>query len=99
MSVRVKIPYHLQNLAHVGSELQIEVSGAVTPRSVLDALEEKYPMLKGTIREYETGQRRPYLRFFACQEDLSHESLDAALPEAVAKGEEPFMIVGAIAGG
>jgi hypothetical protein len=99
MSIRVKLPYHLQNLAHVGSEIQVDVRGAVTPRSIMDALEAKYPMLKGTIREYESGERRAYLRFFACQEDLSHESLDAALPEAVAKGEEPFMIVGAIAGG
>jgi hypothetical protein len=99
MSVRVKLPYHLQNLAHVGSEIQVEVNDSVTPRNILDAVEEKYPMLRGTIREYETGQRRPYLRFFACQEDLSHESLDAPLPDAVAKGEEVFMIVGAIAGG
>ena len=97
--IRVKLPYHLQNLAHVGSEIQIDVSGAATARRVLDAVEAKYPMLRGTIREYETSQRRPYLRFFACQEDLSHEPPDTALPEAVAKGEEPFMIVGAIAGG
>lgn len=99
MSVRVKLPYHLQNLAHTGAEVQVEVNGAVTQRSVLDALEAKYPMLRGTIREYDTGQRRPYLRFFACQEDLSHEPPDASLPEAVAKGEEPFLIVAAIAGG
>lgn len=97
--IRVKLPYHLQNLAHVGSEIQVDVTGTVTARSVIDAVEAKYPMLRGTIREYETGQRRAYLRFFACQEDLSHESPDAALPEAVAKGEEVFMIVGAIAGG
>ncbi len=97
--IRVKLPYHLQNLAHVGSEVSVDVPGAATARRVLDALEAKYPMLRGTIREYETGERRPYLRFFACQEDLSLESLDAPLPEAVAKGEEPFMIVGAIAGG
>lgn len=97
--IRVKLPYHLQNLAQVGSEISVEVSGAVTSRSVLDAVETKYPMLRGTIREYETGQRRPYLRFFACQEDLSLESLDTPLPEAVAKGEEVFRVVGAIAGG
>lgn len=97
--VRVKLPYHLQNLAHVGSEVQVEVDGAVTQRSVLDALEAKYPMLRGTIRDHESGKRRPYLRFFACQEDLSHEPPDAALPKAVAKGEEVYMIVGAIAGG
>ena len=97
--LRVKLPYHLQNLANVGSEVSIDVSGAATARSVIDAVEAKYPMLRGTIREYETGERRPYLRFFACQEDLSHESPDAKLPEAVAKGEEVFMIVAAIAGG
>ena len=97
--IRVKLPYHLQNLAHVGSEIQVELNGAVTARNIIDALEAEYPMLRGTIRAYETGERRPYLRFFACQEDLSLESLDAPLPEAVTKGEEPFMIVGAIAGG
>jgi hypothetical protein len=97
--IRVKLPYQLQNLAHVGSEIQVDLNGAVTARRIIEAMEAKYPMLRGTIREYETGQRRPYLRFFACQEDLSLESLDAPLPEAVAKGEEPFMIVGAIAGG
>ncbi|HLD92760.1 MAG TPA: MoaD/ThiS family protein [Anaerolineales bacterium] len=99
MSVRVKLPYHLQNLAHVGSEVQVEVNGAVTQRAILDALEATYPMLRGTIRDHESGKRRPYLRFFACQEDLSHESSDAELQEAVARGEEPFMIVAAIAGG
>src|SRR3990172_5668501 len=97
--IRVKLPYHLQNLAHVGSEIQVDLNGAVTARRIIETVEAKYPMLRGTIREYETGQRRPYLRFFACQEDLSLESLDAPLPAAVAKGEEPFMIVGAIAGG
>ncbi len=97
--IRVKLPYHLQQLAHTGSEIQIDVPGAATARRVLDAVEAKYPMLRGTIREYETGQRRPYLRFFACQEDHSLESLDTPLPEAVAKGQEVFMIVGAIAGG
>lgn len=97
--VRVKLPYHLQNLAHAGAEVEIQVSGKVSARSVLDALEAKYPMLRGTIREYETGKRRPYLRFFACMEDLSHEPADAELPAAVAEGEEPFIILGAIAGG
>ncbi len=97
--IRVKLPYHLQNLAHTGSEVQVDITGAATTRSVIAALEAKYPMLRGTIREYETRERRPYLRFFACQEDLSLESLDAPLPEAVTKGEEPFMIVAAIAGG
>jgi len=97
--VRVKLPYHLQNLARSGAEVQVEIKGEVTQRSVLDAVEAKYPMLRGTIREYETGERGPYLRFFACQEDLSHESPDVKLPEAVAKGEEVFMIVAAIAGG
>lgn len=97
--IRVKLPYHLQQLAHTGAEVRVEVTGAVTQRSVLDALEAAHPMLRGTIRDHESGKRRPYLRFFACQEDLSHESPDAPLPDAVAKGEEPYMIVGAIAGG
>jgi len=97
--VRVKLPYHLQNLAHTSAEIQVEVHGAVTQRLVLDALEARYPMLRGTIRDQATGQRRAFLRFFACQEDLSHEPPDAALPAAVAEGREAFMIVGAIAGG
>jgi molybdopterin synthase sulfur carrier subunit len=97
--VRVKLPYHLQQLAHVESEISVDVPGAVTPRSILDAVEAKYPMLRGTIRDHDSGKRRPYLRFFACQEDHSHESPDTSLPDAVAKGEEVFMIVGAIAGG
>jgi hypothetical protein len=97
--VRVALPYHLQTLAHVGSEVQFEVAGPVTQRSVLNALEARYPMLCGTIRDHVTQQRRPFLRFFACQEDLSHESPDAPLPDAVARGVEPFLIVGAIAGG
>ena len=99
MSVRVKLPYHLQNLAHTVSDVQVDVNGAVTQRAILDALEARYPMLRGTIREYETGQRRPYLRFFACQEDHSLDLPDTELPDAVARGEEPFRIVGAIAGG
>lgn len=97
--VRVKLPYHLQNLARSGAEVEVEVAGTVTQRSVLDAVEAKYPALRGTIREYSTGERRAYLRFFACQEDLTHESPDAPLPREVAEGKEPFMIVGAIAGG
>ena len=97
--VRVKLPYHLQNLARAGAEVEVDVQGAATQRAVLDALEAKYPMLRGTIREHGNGQRRAYLRFFACQEDLSHEPPDAQLPAAVAAGEEPFIILGAIAGG
>jgi molybdopterin synthase sulfur carrier subunit len=97
--IRVILPFHLRNLAKVGSEVSIEVAGAVTQRSVLDALEARYPMLCGTIRDHGTLQRRAFLRFFACEEDLSHESPDAALPEAVASGKEPLIIIGAIAGG
>jgi len=97
--IRVTIPQHLRSLAQVGSELQIEIDGPVTQRSVLDALEARYPMLRGTIRDQVTGQRRPFLRFFACEEDLSHAALDAPLPEAVACGAEPFIVIGAIAGG
>jgi hypothetical protein len=97
--IRVILPQHLRTLAHVGAEVQIEVEGPVTQRSVLDALEAHYPMLRGTIRDHITQQRRPFLRFFACEEDLSHEAPDALLPEAVASGKEPFLIIGAIAGG
>jgi sulfur-carrier protein len=97
--IRVLLPYHLRNLAHVGEEVTLEVDGAITQRSVLDALEARYPMLAGAIRDHTTQQRRPFLRFFACEEDLSHESPDAALPEAVASGKEPFIVIGAIAGG
>ena len=97
--IRVVLPAHLRKLAQAGSEVQIEVAGEVTQRSVLDALEARYPMLCGTVRDHVTGQRRPFLRFFACQEDLSHESPDAPLPKAVASGAEPLYIVGAIAGG
>ena len=97
--VRVVLPYHLRNLAKVGSEVTLEVEGAVTQRSVLDALEARYPMLCGTIRDHGTLQRRAFLRFFACQEDLSHESPDALLPEAVVSGKEPLIVIGAIAGG
>ncbi|HSZ00785.1 MAG TPA: MoaD/ThiS family protein [Terriglobales bacterium] len=97
--IRVILPHHLRTLAHVGAELELEVKGPVTQRSVLDALEASYPMLRGTIREHGTQQRRPFLRFFACEEDLSHESPDAPLPDAVVSGAEPFLIIGAIAGG
>jgi molybdopterin synthase sulfur carrier subunit len=97
--IRVILPQHLRTLAHVGSELTIEVKGQPTLRSVLDALEARYPMLRGTIRDHGTQQRRPFLRFFACEEDLSHEPPDAQLPDAVASGKEPLVILGAIAGG
>ncbi len=97
--IRVILPTHLRNLAHVGSEVTLEVSAPVTQRSVLDALEARYPMLRGTIRDHGTLQRRAFLRYFACEEDLSHESPDAQLPEAVASGREPFIVIGAIAGG
>ncbi len=97
--IRVTLPYHLRNLAGVGEEVAVDVHGPVTQRTVLDALEARYPVLQGTIREHATGRRRPYLRFFACEEDLSHDAPDAALPDAVASGAEPFMIVGAISGG
>jgi len=97
--IQVVLPAHLRTLARVGGDVSIEVDGPVTLRSVLDALEVRYPMLRGTIRDHVTLQRRPFLRFFACQEDLTHESPDAPLPDAVASGKEPLMIIGAIAGG
>jgi len=97
--IRILLPQHLRTLAHVGSEVTIEVHGPITQRSVLDALEARYPMLRGAIRDHDTLQRRPFLRFFACEEDLSHESPDAPLPDAVASGTEPFIVIGAIAGG
>lgn len=97
--IRVRLPTHLRTLAGLNSELQLQVDGPVTQRSLLDALEARYPMLRGTVRDQVTQQRRPFVRFFACQEDLSHESPDALLPAAVAAGTEPFLIVGAIAGG
>lgn len=97
--IRVILPPHLRTLAHVGREMTIEIAGQVTVRSVLDALETTYPMLTGTIRDHVTQQRRPFLRFFACEEDLSHESPDTPLPEAVISGKEPLLILGAIAGG
>src|SRR5262245_48051986 len=97
--IRVILPYHLRTLAQVGGEVQVDVAGEATQRSVLDALEARYPMLRGTIRDHVSKERRPMLRFFACQEDLSLESPDAPLPEAVASGAEPFFIIGGIAGG
>ena len=97
--IRVVLPQHLRTLAGVGGEVTLAVDVPVTVRRVLDALEERYPMLRGTIREYETGQRRAFLRFFACEEDLSQEGMDAELPVAVAEGNEPLLIIGAIAGG
>ena len=97
--IRVILPAHLRTLAHVGREVKLEVKGQASQRSVLDALEACYPMLRGTIRDHVTQQRRPFLRFFACAEDLSHESPDALLPEAVASGAEPFLVLGAVAGG
>jgi hypothetical protein len=98
-SVRVQIPYHLRNLARIDGDVTLEVAAPVTLRSVLDALEARYPMLCGTIREHDTLKRRPFLRFFACEEDLSHQSPDLLLPEVVADGKEPLLIIGAIAGG
>jgi molybdopterin converting factor small subunit len=97
--IRVTLPAHLRKLAHVEGEVKLDIEGQVTQRSVLDALEAQYPMLRGTIRDQVTEKRRAFVRFFACQEDLSHEPPDAPLPDAVARGAEPFMIVGAIAGG
>jgi hypothetical protein len=97
--IRVVLPQHLRTLARVGAEVELDVDGAATQRSVLDALEARYPMLRGTIRDQTTQERRAFLRFFACQEDLSHESPDAHLPGAVSSGDEPLLVVGAIAGG
>lgn len=97
--IRVILPAHLKMHASLNGEVHLEIEGAVTQRSVLDALEDSYPMLRGAIRDHSTKKRRPFLRFFACQEDLSHEPPDTPLPEAVASGAQPFLIVGAIAGG
>lgn len=97
--IRVVLPHHLRTLAHVSGEVTLAVEGPPTLRSVLDALEASYPMLRGTIRDHDTLQRRPFLRFFACSEDISHEQPDFALPAQVVSGEEPFLIIGAIAGG
>ena len=97
--IRVELPQHLRTLAGVGREVEIDVAGPPTQRAVLDAIEARYPMLCGTIRDHVTKQRRPFLRFFACEQDLSHKPPDAPLPESVASGAEPFLIIGAIAGG
>jgi len=97
--IRVVLPAHLRTLARAGAEVELEIEGPVTQRSVLDALETRYPALRGTIRDQASRQRRPYLRFFACEEDLSHQPPDALLPEEVASGKEPFLVIGAIAGG
>ncbi len=98
-AIRVVLPYHLRTLAGVGAEVSLEVEAPVTLGRTLDAVEARYPMLRGTIREYETGKRRAFLRFFACEEDMSHEGMDVALPAAVVEGREPLLIIGAIAGG
>jgi molybdopterin converting factor small subunit len=97
--IRVVLPAHLKTLAHVQGEVKVDVQGAPTQRSVLDALEAQYPMLRGTMRDHTTQQRRAFIRFFACEEDLSHEAPDAPLPDKVAAGAEPFVVVGAMAGG
>jgi molybdopterin synthase sulfur carrier subunit len=97
--IRVVLPFHLRTLARLQAEVQLDVPGVVTPRAILDRLEEQYPMLRGTIRDHVTQQRRPFLRFFACEQDLSHESPDIPLPDAVVAGTEPFLVIGAIAGG
>lgn len=99
MTVRVVLPAHLRTLAKVGGEVKVDVDRPVTPRSILDALEERYPALRGTIRDHVTHERRALVRFFACMEDLSHDSPDEPLPEAIAAGTEPFLVVGAMAGG
>jgi len=98
-TIRVALPFHLRNLAGVGPEISLEIAAPITIARVLDVLEGAYPMLRGTIREYETGKRRAFLRFFACQEDLSNEGMDVALPADVVQGREPLLIIGAIAGG
>lgn len=97
--IRVVLPHHLRNLAQVGKEVELQIAGSVTQRSILDALEVKYPMLAGTIREHGTQQRRAFIRFFACGQDLSHQSPDEPLPEAIVQGMEPYRIIGAMAGG
>lgn len=97
--IRVILPQHLRTLARLDGEVRLELSGPATQRAILDALEARYPVLRGTVREHGSGERRSYLRFFACREDLSFESPDAPLPEAVTRGEEPFMVVGAVSGG
>jgi sulfur-carrier protein len=97
--IRVVLPHHLRTLAHVGEEIDVNLKGSATVRAIIDAIEEKYPMLRGTIRDHETRKRRALVRFFACGEDISHDPLDTPLPDPIAKGTEPFFIMGAIAGG
>ena len=97
--IRVVLPAHLRTLARIDGDVEIELEGPITQRAILDAIEARYPMLRGTIRDHVTKRRRPFVRFFACAQDLSHESPDAPLPDAVAQGAEPFMVVGAMAGG
>ena len=97
--IRVELPAHLRNLAGVKSEVQLDVPAPVTPRAILDALEDRYPVLRGTIRDHDTDKRRPFVRFYACEQDLSNESPDAPLPATVANGTEPYLVVGAMAGG
>jgi molybdopterin synthase sulfur carrier subunit len=97
--IRVVLPPHLRNLAHVHGEVELDVDGTVTQRAVLDALEARYPVLRGTIRDHTTQQRRAFVRFYACEEDLSHDPPDTPLPEAVVRGAEPFLVIGAMAGG
>jgi hypothetical protein len=97
--IRVVLPAHLRTLARIDGDVEIEIEGPVTQRAILDAIEARYPMLRGTIRDHVTQRRRPFERFFACAQDLSHESPDAPLPDAVARGTEPFMVIGAMAGG
>jgi hypothetical protein len=97
--IRVVLPYHLKNLANISGEVQLDVTEPVTLRSVLDALEDRYPVLRGTIRDHATGHRRAFLRFYACEQDFSNDPPDTSLPEAIASGAEPFLVIGAIAGG
>jgi len=97
--IRLVLPYHLRNLAKIGPEVELEITGPVTQRAVIDAIEARWPMLRGTIRDYATGRRRPFLRFYACEEDLSNEDPDTPLPAAVVEGREPYLVIGAIAGG
>ncbi|OXM65139.1 MULTISPECIES: MoaD/ThiS family protein [Amycolatopsis] len=97
--IRVHLPAHLRTIAHIDGEVELDLDGTVTQRAVLDALEERYPMLRGTIREHGTGKRRAFVRFFACEQDLSHEEPDAPLPAPVVAGTEPFLVMGAMAGG
>jgi sulfur-carrier protein len=97
--IRVELPFHLRKLANVDNEVTVDVQGAVTQRAIIDAIEARFPMLRGTIRDYATGQRKPFLRFFGCQEDLSFAPPDAPVPDPIARGAEPFMIVGALSGG